>query len=248
MYQTMEVAKKRKKLVDEAAKEKQILFAELKLSETIHLNKKATDCSRKMIDEANYERMLTTIEENDAETEEDVTTLKRMMIHERGANIEDQDDNEENMKKAEEETQVESEEDVLYDGSNSDDERLPVESESEGDEQLEKVTIPKKGKGSKAEKPYPTYNTRSSPKPMYEAMMTLSDPQKKCLKDMGFERMIHFPIVELFQSAIGLHAHLTSFTQKHGIRLEKGSIKATRQKVQDMLGIPMGSKKLEDLE
>ncbi|GKG31807.1 hypothetical protein Tco_0426757, partial [Tanacetum coccineum] len=70
-----------------------------------------------------------------------------------------------------------------------------LESESEGDEQLEKVTIPKKGKGSKAEKPYPTCNTRSSPKPMYE-----------------------------------------------------GSIKATRQKVQDMLGIPMGSKKLEDLE
>ncbi|GJY04430.1 hypothetical protein Tco_0370370 [Tanacetum coccineum] len=32
------------------------------------------------------------------------------------------------------------------------------------------------------------------------------------------------------------------------LRLEKGSIKATRQKVHDMLGIPMGSKKLEDLE
>ncbi|GJZ43371.1 hypothetical protein Tco_0590626 [Tanacetum coccineum] len=32
------------------------------------------------------------------------------------------------------------------------------------------------------------------------------------------------------------------------LRLEKGSIKATRQKVHDMLGIPMGSRKLEDLE
>ncbi|GJS59521.1 hypothetical protein Tco_0654305 [Tanacetum coccineum] len=169
-----------------------------------------------------------------------------------------------------------TEEAVLYDGSNSDDERLPVgkekkkkkrtkkaksstsrsylikqskndieggenneteeeeedrkltkdkmhkglESESEGDEQLEKVTIPKKGKGSKAEKPYPTCNTRSSPKPMYEAMMTLSDPQKKCLKDMGFERMIHFPIVEL-PSALAYHAIDHFHTGSMELRLEK---------------------------
>ncbi|GJV30145.1 hypothetical protein Tco_1386593 [Tanacetum coccineum] len=32
------------------------------------------------------------------------------------------------------------------------------------------------------------------------------------------------------------------------LRLQKGSIKATRQKVHEMLGIPTGSKKLEDLE
>ncbi|GKB88651.1 hypothetical protein Tco_0960923, partial [Tanacetum coccineum] len=32
------------------------------------------------------------------------------------------------------------------------------------------------------------------------------------------------------------------------LRLERGSIKITRQKVNDMLGIPMGSKKLEDME
>ncbi|GJW11376.1 ulp1 protease family, C-terminal catalytic domain-containing protein [Tanacetum coccineum] len=82
---------------------------------------------------------------------------------------------------------------------------------------------------------------------MYEAMMTLTDPQKKCLKDMGFERMVHFLIVEL-PSALAYHAidhfHLGSME----LRLEKGSIKATRQKVHDMLGIPMGSRKLEDLE
>ncbi|GJX97621.1 hypothetical protein Tco_0353419 [Tanacetum coccineum] len=111
-----------------------------------------------------------------------------------------------------------------------------LESESEGDEQLEKVTIPKKGKGSKAEKPYPTCNTRLSPKPMYEAMMTLSDPQKKCLKDMSFERMIHFPIVEL-PSAMAYHAIDHFYTGSMELRLEKGSIKATRQKVQDMLAI-----------
>ncbi|GKC67910.1 hypothetical protein Tco_1100508 [Tanacetum coccineum] len=207
------------------------------------------------------------------------------------------------MKKAEEETQVESEEDVLYKGNNSDDERLPVgkakkkqkrtkkaesstlrsylikqskndieegennqseeeegdkkltkdkmdkglESESEGDEQLKKVTKPKKGKGSKAEKPYQTCNTRSSSKPMYEAMMTLTDPQKKCLKDMGFERMIHFPIVEL-PSALAYYAIEHFHPGSMELRLEKGSIKATRQNVHDMLGILMGSRKLEDLE
>ncbi|GJX97843.1 hypothetical protein Tco_0353641 [Tanacetum coccineum] len=151
--------------------------------------------------------------------------------------------------KAEEETQVESEEDVLYEGSNSDNQRLPIEegenneseeeeevrklikvkmdkgleSESEGEEQLKKVTKPKKGKGSKAEKPYPTCNTRSSPKPMYEAMMTLSDPQKKCLKDIGFERMIHFSIVEL-PSALAYHAIDHFHPGSMELRLNKGSI------------------------
>ncbi|GJW73768.1 hypothetical protein Tco_0133138 [Tanacetum coccineum] len=122
-----------------------------------------------------------------------------------------------------------------------------LKSESEGDEQLKKVTKPKKGKGSKAEKPYPTCNTRSSPKPMYEAMMTLTDPQKKCLKDMGFKRMIHFPIVKL-PSALAYHEIDHFHPGSMELRLEKGSIKATRQKVHDMLGIPTGSRKLEDLK
>ncbi|GKC51558.1 hypothetical protein Tco_1074303 [Tanacetum coccineum] len=82
---------------------------------------------------------------------------------------------------------------------------------------------------------------------MYEAMMTLSNPQNKCLKDMGFEKMIHFLIVEL-PSALAYHAIDHFHPGSMELRLEKGSIKATRQKVHDMLGIPMGSRKLEDLE
>ncbi|GJY09887.1 hypothetical protein Tco_0378072 [Tanacetum coccineum] len=58
---------------------------------------------------------------------------------------------------------------------------------------------------------------------------------------MGFERMIHFPIVEL-PSALAYHAIDHFHTGSMELRLEKGSIKATGQKVQDMLGIPMGSK------
>ncbi|GJT07371.1 hypothetical protein Tco_0841833 [Tanacetum coccineum] len=64
---------------------------------------------------------------------------------------------------------------------------------------------------------------------------------------MGFERMIHFPIVEL-PSALAYHAIDHFHPGSMELRLEKGSIKATRQKVHDMLGIPMGSRKLEDLE
>ncbi|GKD87963.1 hypothetical protein Tco_1359117, partial [Tanacetum coccineum] len=84
---------------------------------------------------------------------------------------------------------------------------------------------------------------------MYEATMTLTDPQKKFLKDIGFKRMIPFPII-----IVELPSALAYYTIDHfhpgsmELRLEKGSIKATIQKVHDMFGIPMGSKKLEDLE
>ncbi|GKD11451.1 hypothetical protein Tco_1191136 [Tanacetum coccineum] len=64
---------------------------------------------------------------------------------------------------------------------------------------------------------------------------------------MGFERMIHFPIVEL-PSALAYHAIDHFHPGSMELRLEKGSIKATRQKVHDMLGIPMGRRKLKDLE
>nr|GEW01432.1 hypothetical protein [Tanacetum cinerariifolium] len=65
------------------------------------------------------------------------------------------------------------------------------------EKERKQVKKAKKRRGSKAEKPYPTCHPRSSLKALYETMMSLSDPRKKCLKEMGFERMIHFPIVEL---------------------------------------------------
>nr|GEW75167.1 hypothetical protein [Tanacetum cinerariifolium] len=73
------------------------------------------------------------------------------------------------------------------------------------------------------------------------------DPQKKCLKDMGFERMIHFPIVE-HPSTLAYHTIDHFHPGIMELRLEKGSIKETRQKVHDMLGMPIGTRKLEDLE
>ncbi|GJR85559.1 hypothetical protein Tco_0209570 [Tanacetum coccineum] len=116
-----------------------------------------------------------------------------------------------------------------------------LESESEGDEQLEVVTIPKKGKESKAEKTITTLqHTLSTNNILYEDMTEFIRIHKKlCLKDMGFERMIHFPIVEL-PSALAYHAIDHFHPGSMELRLEKGSIKATRQKVQYMLGIPIG--------
>nr|GEV26554.1 hypothetical protein [Tanacetum cinerariifolium] len=97
----------------------------------------------------------------------------------------------ENIKKAEEEAQVESEEDVLYERSNSHNERLPVgeNNESEEEEEVRKLIKAKMEKGLESE----------------------SEGEEQLKKVTKPKR-------------------------------------ATRQKVHNMLGIPMGSKKLEDME
>ncbi|GJV16420.1 hypothetical protein Tco_1361743 [Tanacetum coccineum] len=88
-----------------------------------------------------------------------------------------------------------------------------LKSESEGEEQLKKVTKPKKGKGSKAEKPYPTCNTRSSPKPI-----------------------------------VGLPRDRPLSPRKNGTKARERISKDNKTKSTRMLGIPMGIRKLEDLE
>ncbi|GKB66400.1 hypothetical protein Tco_0927812 [Tanacetum coccineum] len=124
-------------------------------------------------------------------------------------------------------------------------------SNSEDEEELKKVTkgkVEKEGnkKPSKQLK-YPTCNTRSSPKPLFDAMSGLSDERKRCLKQMGFKRYIQFPIVELpLKLAYNVIEKFHSLNME--LRLQKGSIKETRQKVNDILGIPMGNRKLQDLD
>lgn len=77
---------------------------------------------------------------------------------------------------------------------------------------------------------YPTCRTISSPKPLYDAMSCLSSERKKYLKEMGYY------VVDYFH------------TPNMELRLQRGSIKVTRQKVHEMLGVPMRKRKLEDLE
>ncbi|GKF40413.1 hypothetical protein Tco_0120474 [Tanacetum coccineum] len=124
--------------------------------------------------------------------------------------------------------------------------------ESESKEDVKKFKKVKKERAEEAQKPsktmtYPTCNTRSSPKALYEAMSGLSDDRKRCLKEIGFERYIHFLIVEL-PSTLAYHVIENFHTPSMELRLQKGSIKATRQKFHDILSIPMGKTKLEDLE
>ena len=94
---------------------------------------------------------------------------------------------------------------------------------------------------------YPSCLTRSSPKAMSDAMVGLTEMRKKVLKDIGFERFINFPITEL-PGALLYHVAEKFHPPSMELRLEKGSIKVTRQKIHDMLGVPMGKTKLEDLE
>ncbi|GKE02240.1 hypothetical protein Tco_1390223, partial [Tanacetum coccineum] len=135
------------------------------------------------------------------------------------------------MKKAEEQNQVElGEEDVLYEG------RIFIMKEEENkeskEEEVRKLIKIKMEKGVEEE-----YNESD-----YE-----EEPKQKCLKEMGFERMIHFPILEL-PSALAFHVIEHFHPASTELRLERESIKITRQKVNYMLRIPMGSRKLEDLE
>jgi hypothetical protein len=82
---------------------------------------------------------------------------------------------------------------------------------------------------------------------MSDAMVGLTEMRNKTLKDIGFERFINFPITEL-PGALLYHVAEKFHPPSMELRLEKGSIKLTRQKIHDMPGVPMGKTKLEDLE
>ena len=59
--------------------------------------------------------------------------------------------------------------------------------------------------------------------------------------------MINFPLNEL-PGFLGFYVLENFHPNSMELRLEKGSIKVTRQKVHDMLGVPMGSRKLDEME
>nr|GEU92489.1 hypothetical protein [Tanacetum cinerariifolium] len=126
------------------------------------------------------------------------------------------------------------------------------DTKSESEEELKMTRKMKKDGAEEDTKPrkkvtYPTCNTRLSPKALFDAMSCLTNERKRCLKQMGFERYINFPIVEL-PSTLAYHVIDNFYTPSMELRLQKGSVKATRQKVHDILGIPMGNTKLQDLE
>ncbi|GJZ43672.1 hypothetical protein Tco_0590927 [Tanacetum coccineum] len=80
--------------------------------------------------------------------------------------------------------------------------------ESESKEDVKKIKKVKREVAEKQQKPkpfkYKTCLTRSSPKALHDATSDLLEERKKCLKEIGFERYIHFPIVEL-SSTLAYH-------------------------------------------
>nr|GEV06822.1 ankyrin repeat-containing domain, PGG domain protein [Tanacetum cinerariifolium] len=126
------------------------------------------------------------------------------------------------------------------------------DTESKSEEELKKLRIVKIERAEKDKKTtkkvtYPTCIAQSSPKSLFEAINCLIEERKRYLKQIGFERYINIPIVEL-PATLAYHVIKNFHTPSMELRLQKGSIKATRQKVHDILGIPMGNRKLEVLE
>ncbi|GJT00373.1 hypothetical protein Tco_0821542 [Tanacetum coccineum] len=122
--------------------------------------------------------------------------------------------------------------------------------ESESEEDVKKIKKVKREVAEKQQKPkpfkYKTCLTRSSPKALHDATSDLSEERKKCLKEIRFERYINFPIVKN-PSTLAYHVIDKFHTSSMELRLEKGSIKVTIQKIHEILVIPMGETKLEDL-
>nr|GEZ33039.1 hypothetical protein [Tanacetum cinerariifolium] len=127
-----------------------------------------------------------------------------------------------------------------------------VEETEESEEELKKLRKVKikraeEDKNTTKKVTYPTCITGSPPKALFDTMNCLTEESKRCLKQMGFERYINFSIVE-FSSTLAYHVIENFHTPSMELILQKGSIKATRQKVHDILGIPMGNTKLQDLK
>ncbi|GJY97781.1 hypothetical protein Tco_0514691 [Tanacetum coccineum] len=101
--------------------------------------------------------------------------------------------------------------------------------ESESEEDVKKFKKVKKERAEEAQKlsktmTYLTCNTILSPKALYDAMSGLSEVRKRCLKELGFKRYIHFLIVDL-PSTLAYHVIENFHTPSMELRLQKGKTK-----------------------
>lgn len=91
-----------------------------------------------------------------------------------------------------------------------------------------------------------TIRTRTSPKTLYNAIHELTDVQRAAVIHMGFEQLLGLSVDEI-PSKLGYYV-VDNFNDEH-MRLDvhKFSIPISRQSVHDMLGIPMGTTRLQDV-
>ena len=133
------------------------------------------------------------------------------------------------------------------DKEDSEIEKSEEENKDELTKEEEEEIEPKKPQKKETTTVYRTFRTRSSPKPLFDATNNLTNERKRCLKEMGFETMINFPLNEL-PGSLGYYVLEHFHPKSMELRLERGSIKVTRQKIHDMLGVPMGRRKIDEME
>ncbi|GJZ43884.1 C2 calcium-dependent membrane-targeting protein [Tanacetum coccineum] len=101
-----------------------------------------------------------------------------------------------------------------------------------GESSKASTSKPKKGKGKK---PY-VFQTRTTPKPLYNAIVTLKPIQKACLARIGFADLLDFK-VDGIPSKLGFYVANNFNADTMEIRLKDTSIVITQQLIGEMLGI-----------
>lgn len=97
------------------------------------------------------------------------------------------------------------------------------------------------------EKVYLQLRTRTTPKPLFSAIRSLKNVQKKCLISMGFGKLIGMSVDEI--PAKLAHYVVDIFDSRSmELKLPNGSIKCTREAVHEMLGVPNGGTSIKSLE
>ncbi|PWA65587.1 hypothetical protein CTI12_AA331900 [Artemisia annua] len=98
--------------------------------------------------------------------------------------------------------------------------------------------------GNKKRKVYPTLKERTTVKPFFEAMHALNVERKKVIRQMGFGKLIDFPISEVPTKLAFFVVDILD-TETMNLRLPTGNLQISPQTVKVVLGLPKGSRRLE---
>ncbi|KAI3676169.1 hypothetical protein L1987_85769 [Smallanthus sonchifolius] len=85
--------------------------------------------------------------------------------------------------------------------------------------------------------------TRSSPKSLSDATRNLSGEQKDCVRAMGFEKMLSFN-VDGIPGLLGHYVVDNLDTKSMTVKLERCSIKITKEVIHQLIGVPLGGTKI----
>lgn len=87
--------------------------------------------------------------------------------------------------------------------------------------------------------------TRCSSESLFSVIQGLSKEQKVCVKFIGFGSLLKMKILDV-PSRISLCMLNNSDSTRMVIKVEKGEIMVTRESVNEMWGIPLGGKRIEE--